>query len=226
LVGIDGLPTINLELWDIPGALDPNLEDIYFKDADGVVMVFDVADAKRTTEELSGWFDRLKAFEDRHNLKPLPKIKFGNKRDLIHGVLWHHYDSSKVRLRLRCRRHNLWSSNLVIVVTLQAPPRKDRELKFANFLTCPSFTVSAKDFGGVHSAFKQVIAEVYNNKHPLPTEGEGFDVEVETKSDVPDGNLDNVAKESSPSSKLESKSRSVEAKSNIAETKQRPPRSE
>eukprot|EP00750_Incisomonas_marina_P032712 INCI9313.1.p1 GENE.INCI9313.1~~INCI9313.1.p1 ORF type:complete len:229 (-),score=35.67 INCI9313.1:161-847(-) len=155
LVGIDGLPTINLELWDIPGALDPNLEDIYFEGADGVILVFDVANAKQSTADVEVWFDRIRQYEARiadkaaaeksskKPLPPLPKLKFGNKRDLIHDVKWHHFDTSK------------------------APPRHDRHVKFESFLTCPSFTVSAKDFGGMHAAFKQLIAEVYNCKHPL-----------------------------------------------------------
>lgn len=134
---------MNLELWDVPGTLDPNLEDIYFKDVDGVILVFDVGNAKQSTEDVAKWFDRVVAYEQRVGIGPLPKIKLGNKRDLIHGVLWHNYDTSK------------------------APPRKGRRAKFAAFATCPSFTVSAKDFGGLHSAFKQVIAEIYNDKHSL-----------------------------------------------------------
>ena len=109
LVGIDGLPTINLELWDIPGALDPNLEDIYFEGADGVILVFDVANAKQSTADVEVWFDRIRQYEARiadkaaaeksskKPLPPLPKLKFGNKRDLIHDVKWHHFDTSKVR---------------------------------------------------------------------------------------------------------------------------------
>ena len=95
-VGIDGLPTINLELWDIPGGLDPQLEDVYFENLDGVVLVFDVANAKQSSEQSQEWFNRVIAYEQRHELSPIPKVKFGNKRDLIHGVLWHHFDTSKV----------------------------------------------------------------------------------------------------------------------------------
>ena len=90
------MPVVNLELWDIPGGLEKKLEDVYFEDVDGFIFVFDVANAKNSTQALEGWFDRVRAYEDRKKLAPLPKIKFRNKRDLIHGVLWHHYDTSKV----------------------------------------------------------------------------------------------------------------------------------
>ena len=53
---------------------------------------------------------------------------------------------------------------------LQTPPRRDRSTKFAAFPTCPSVSISAKDFGGLHSAFKQLIAEIYNSKHPVRNE--------------------------------------------------------
>ena len=97
LVSIEGLPVINLELWDVPGALDKQLEEIYFEGVDGCILVFDVANAKQSSEELAQWFDRIQAFEQRTKVKKaIPKIKFGNKRDLIHGVSWHHFDTSKV----------------------------------------------------------------------------------------------------------------------------------
>lgn len=169
LVTIDGLPTINLELWDIPGTLDPNLEDIYFKDMDAAILVFDVANAKQSTEDVAKWHERLTAYEQRTGLGPLPKLKFGNKRDLIHGVLWHNYDTSK------------------------APPRKGRRAKFAAFTTCPSFSVSAKDFGGLHSAFKQVIAEVYNHRHPI---GGAEAPELQDKR----GDADNISNNSNSNS--------------------------
>lgn len=178
LVGIDGLPTVNLELWDIPGTLDPQLEDIYFKDVDGAILVFDVANAKQSTEELAKWFDRLAAYEQRVGIETVPKLKFGNKRDLIHGVLWHNYDSSK------------------------APPRKGRRAKFAAFATCPSFTVSAKDFGGIHSAFKQMIAEIYNDRHPIA---------VTSTPDVSaDNNSENATESANPDGAAEETTENVE----------------
>ena len=72
---------------------------MYLKDLDGVIMVFDVANAKQSTSDLAEWFERLRAFEQRSDRStPLPKMKFGNKRDLVHGVNWRNFDSSKVRV--------------------------------------------------------------------------------------------------------------------------------
>jgi GTPase SAR1 family protein len=69
----------------------------YFKDADGFIFVFDVSNPKQTSVLLEQWFERVRAFEQRHELpKPLPKVKFANKRDLIRGVVQHN-DTSQVR---------------------------------------------------------------------------------------------------------------------------------
>ena len=66
----------------------------------------------------------------------MPKIVVANKRDLVHGIAWQHMDSSKT-------------------------PARGRNLDtFQNMRTCPSFSVSAKMFAGLHAAVKQILVEI------------------------------------------------------------------